>query len=375
MEKPHRGNGPLLALLIVLTLCLLLVATQYSFKHDLPATRALRALLTRRAPDTATAATTPPVATPGADAGDDGVTVPPAPFVSYDAYLRDTLLPAYGQADADAVASALAAEYAFPDGADATGATGLCCAEIVDLDGDETDELVVLRIRQDGDRFPLELHIYGVQDGMITEMPDATVTIKQLAGAPAGQRDSLELVWDNDTCYLLLHTYSESETAFLDRYVAYDITAAKTTLALDGVFSSTGGSLLLVGTVPPWLDASAVTSVQRVTDPASGLNGHPIYADNAGASLYDSPLTALNAMLGPLVNVERVTLLDPLHRDWTGLSALLSGEDAAEDGGDGFVDYDDFDSLDDLADLANEAASTDDAALSEPAQANVDTDE
>lgn len=361
MEKPHRSNGPLLALIIVLSLCLLLIATQYSFKHDLPYTQALHARLARRTPDVADTATPSPVITNDANAAVAGLSVSPAPFVSYDAYLRDTLLPAYGQADADAVADALAAQYEFPDAADVSGATGICSAKIVDLSGDETDELVVLLIRQDGDRFPLELHIFGVQDGTIAEMADAAVTVKQLTGAPAEQRDSLELVWDNATCYLLLHTYSESETAFTDRYIAYDITAANTALVLDGAFSSTGGSLLLVDTVPPWLDASAVAGVQSVTDPASGLTGHPIYADNAGASLYDSPLSALNAMLGPLVKVERVTLLDPISRDWTGLSALLSGEDSPEDGGDLFDEYGDYTDIDDIQSDEGELLVEDDA--------------
>lgn len=347
-EKPPRGSGLTIALIVVLTVLVLFVGMQYSFKHDLAPARLIRSLLAAEPEIALPEATPSPVAkqTPPAET-DAGILTEPVYDLSFDAYLRETLVPEYGVLDRTAAESALAAGYDFAEGADTTGAVGLCSAHASDLAGDGESELIVLLIRQEGSSFPLEMHIFGMQDGAIKELPGSTAQLADLSGASSAQNDCVELVAMDGRYYILYHQYTQNDASFYDRYVAFDITGGKAEPVLDGVYAYDAGELLLVRVAPPWLGDDALAGAPTATDDATGLSGTVLYADaaNAGGEAYASPyedsFTALDAMLGPLLHIDRIVLVDPLFTDWTELAARLDGTldaDAETDGYDEWYD-------------------------------------
>ena len=371
-DKPTRGNGPLTALIIVFALLVLLTGVQYSLTHDLPVAQYIRAALSRN-PEKAPAAVPAETPVPASDEAEDAAaaaSAAPVTPVSYDAYLLDTLLPQYGQASQDAVESAVAAGYTFADGAAPNGAVGLCSAAAIDLTGDGMDELVVLLIRQDGADFPLEMRIYGMRDGAIGEYTESAATVMQLCGAPAAQNDCIEIVSHENEHYLLFHRYMEDGATFSDRYIAYEITDAKSEPALDGALSYYGGTILVAGVMPPWLAADTFAAAPSATDKASGLSGVVLYADavtdapygnetvsfSAYQDAYASAFAALDGMLGPLDSVERIPLLDPIGQDWTGLARRLAGPDSSgeDEAYDGYAPPDDYVELETPEDPAND---------------------
>ncbi len=349
-DKKPRRNGILIALIVVAVLLVLLGAMQYSRKHDLPAAQRLGEWFARGSSDAAEA--TPDAAMDAS--GGDATAEPEVDLYdnvgeidSYEGYLQDTLVPEFGLASQAAVAAAQSAGYTFAADADKAGATGILSAQVIDLDNDTENELVLLLIREDNGGYPLEMRVYGMQDGKFAPRSETPVMITDMARHTATLTDSVEIVSRDQNCYLLYHQYVEGMATFYDRYIAYDITAKNPQQVLDGVYAYYGGAVLIASVVPPWLDESELSEAPVITDVMSGLSGTGLYADtiqeapyeggtasySAYTELYEDSITALNAMLGPLADANRMTLLDPLSRDWTGLLTLFSDDadtDAAE---------------------------------------------
>lgn len=348
-NNKNKASGTLVAVIVVCILLLLLGGMQYSLKHGLPIAKRIGAWLANgNAYAPAAAATEAPASDATATAAPEIDLYAKADSITtYATYLRETLVPAFGQATQAAVAAAQSAGYASAGGAD--GATGLISAQAIDLDQDRTSELAVLLIRQVGGAYPLELHVYGLADGTVRELTEAGAVITDMALTSAALTESVEILSQGTAYYLLYHQYVEKATAFYDRYIAFDMTAGMVKQVLDGVYASYGGAVLVANVTPPWLDDATLSGAPDLTEPMSGLSGKGLYADaitdasygegaasfSAYTEQYENAFTALDAMLGPLSSANRMPLLDPLSRDWTGLAGLLSGEaaDTAENAG------------------------------------------